>query len=299
MITILLQVLEILKTIFIILLITVLLMTIFLFKGDIKTKIPKKIKKNYKFGIKQLNKRNIFMISPKEVKNTKKIILYLHGGSYVMELNNKHWNFLSDIVDDTDSTIIIPDYPLTPKYNYKDVFNMVEPLYKNILENKSNKEFIVMGDSAGGGLALALVQKMGEDGIEMPDKTILLSPWLDVTLKNPDISKIEPNDPILNRLALKISGENYAGKDRKDLYLVSPINGPLEKLKNVTIFTGTYDILDADVKLLQKNANEKGIKIDVREYEKAVHVWMLNRYAKKNSYMAEEAYQEIIALLKK
>ena len=101
-----------------------------------------------------------------------------------------------------------------------------------------------MGDSAGGGLALALVEKMGEEeNIAMPNQTILISPWLDVRMNNPKIAEIEENDPMLNKAALKLAGENYAGKDGIDSYLVNPADGPLDKLQNVSIFTGTYDII--------------------------------------------------------
>lgn len=290
-------VLEILKRIFIILFILIILIIIFLFKGEVQSVVPRKIKQRYNYRSKRINKRKVFVLSSKEKRN-KMIILYLHGGSYVGALNREHWNFLADIIDDSGATIVVPDYPLTPKYNYEDVFNMVEPIYKKIINNKKDNEFIIMGDSAGGGLALALVQKLADSNIELPSKTILLSPWLDVRLKNPDIKKIEPNDPVLNKLALMVAGEHYAGKNGKNSYLVNPIDGPLTKLKNVTIFTGTYDILNADARLLIKKASDVNIKINMKEYEKAVHIWMLNRYSKKNSYKAEEAYQEIITLLK-
>lgn len=291
-------ILDILRIIFIILFMTIILIIIFLFKGEVQSIVPKKIKKKYNFKTKKANKRRVFVLTPKNKEHTKMIILYLHGGSYVGALNNEHWDFLSDIIDDTGATIVVPDYPLTPKYNYEDVFNMVEPIYINILKNKKDNKFILMGDSAGGGLGLALVQKLGEENIEMPNKTILLSPWLDVRLQNPEIQKIEPNDPILSKVALKVAGEHYAGKDGRNSYLVNPIDGPLKNLRNVIIFTGTYDILNADTKILLKRASLENVKIDIKEYEKAVHIWMLNRYTKKNSYKAEEAYQDIITLLK-
>lgn len=291
--------LKIITKIIVILIIIMILSILFLFKGEVQSIVPLKIQKEYALKVKKINKRKIFVISPKENNdNIKDIILYIHGGAYMGAIYSEHWNFIADIVDDTGATIIVPDYPLTPKYNYKDVFYMMEPLYKGIVENKKDTNFILMGDSAGGGLSLALIQKMGEENIEMPDKTILLSPWLDVRLQNPDINKIEPNDPILNRLSLIISGEHYSGEDGKDSYFVNPVDGPLNNLKNITIFTGTHDILNADANLLVERANRKNIKIDLREYENAVHIWMLTRNSKKPEYKAEEAYQEIITLLK-
>lgn len=290
-------IIDLLAIIFTLMVITIILSIIFLFKGEVQSVVPKYIKQKYNFKIREIKNRKVFMISKDNI-GTEKLILYLHGGSYVGAMNSEHWRFLSDIIDDTGVTIVIPDYPLTPKYNYKDVFNMIEPLYQEILDKKDNNKFIIMGDSAGGGMALALIQKMKEKGVEIPNHTILLSPWLDVTMKNPDISKIEENDPVLNKLALVISGEHYSGKDGKESYLVNPIRGALEGLKNITIFTGTYDILNADARLLVENAKEKDLEIDIREYEKAVHIWMMNRHGKRNNYQAEEAYKDIIKLLK-
>ena len=58
-------------------------------------------------------------------------------------------------------------------------------------------------------------------------------------------------------------------------YLVNPINGPVENLKNVTIFTGTYDILNPDSKIFVEKAKEKGVNINLKEYDKKAHIWIV------------------------
>ena len=77
--------------------------------------------------------RNVFILTPKNVEKTDMVILYFHGGSYMAGITNEHWNFLEKVINNTGATVILPDYPLSPKHNYKDVFNMVEPLYIDIL----------------------------------------------------------------------------------------------------------------------------------------------------------------------
>lgn len=99
--------------------------------------------------------------------------------------------FLEKLANDTKSTIVMPDYPLTPKYTYKDVFNMVEPLYKEIISKVDAKNLVMMGDSAGGGITLALAEKISQNNIQLPSKTILISPWLDVTLTNEKIKEVQ------------------------------------------------------------------------------------------------------------
>ncbi len=204
--------------------------------------------------------RSVFIVTPKNSEKSNKVILYFHGGSYVAEATKQHWDFIEKIVDDTKATVIMPDYPLTPKYNYKDVFKMVEPLYKEIIEKVDPNQLIVMGDSAGGGLTLALEQKIGKENITMPAKTILISPWLDVRLNNPKIDEVQKNDKQLNKEALKLAGIAYAGEDGINNYLVNPIDGDLSKLKNVIVLTGTYDILNPDVHILKRRAQEVGVR---------------------------------------
>ena len=275
------------------------ILIIYLFKGDVKARVPGYMKDEYNISEEEVENRPVYTITPKNGVTNELVIMYVHGGSYVGNLEKEHWKTCSDIINQLGCTIIVPDYPLTPKYNYKDTISMMETLYKQLIEKIDPSNFIVMGDSAGGGLSLALLEKVGEENIQMPNQTILISPWLDVRLNNPEIEEVEPNDLELNKSALKIAGENYAGKDGIDSYLVNPIDGPLDKLKNVSIFTGTNDILNPDIKILQERAKEVGTEINVYETEGATHVWLLYKYKdEKNDPLVQEPYKQMIELLK-
>lgn len=275
------------------------ILIIYLFKGDVKARVPGYMKDEYNISEEEVENRPVYTITPQNGVTNELVIMYVHGGSYVGDLEKEHWKTCSDIINQLGCTIIVPDYPLTPKYNYKDTISMMETLYKQLMEKIDPSNFIVMGDSAGGGLSLALLEKVGEENIQMPNQTILISPWLDVRLNNPEIEEVEPNDPELNKSALKIAGENYAGKDGIDSYLVNPIDGPLDKLKNVSIFTGTNDILNPDIKILQERAKEVGTEINVYETEGATHVWLLYKYKdEKNDPLVQEPYKQMIELLK-
>lgn len=263
---------------------------------DIQTKVPKEIKETCDVKTEQYIERNIFIVKPKNKEKSEITILYFHGGSYVAEATKQHWEFIEKIVNDTGATVILPDYPLTPKYNYKDVFKMVVPLYKEIIDKIDTKQLILMGDSAGGGLGLALEEKIGEENLPMPAKTILISPWLDVRLTNPSINEVEKNDKELNKETLKLAGIAYAGEDGINSYLVNPIEGEISKLKNVTILTGTHDILNPDVKLLKEKAQTVGVQIDIKEYEQAGHIWIIEKNSTQE--LVQQGYQDIIKLIK-
>ncbi len=261
---------------------------------DIETKIPQKANESCDIETKEFMSRKIFIIKPKTEQLSKKVILYFHGGAYVAEATTLHWDFLEKLANDTKSTIVMPDYPLTPKYTYKDVFNMVEPLYKEIISKVDAKNLVMMGDSAGGGITLALAEKISQNNIQLPSKTILISPWLDVTLTNEKIKEVQKNDKDLNKEKLLIAGISYA-RDEEGMksYLVNPINGPLSKLKNVIIYTGTYDILNPDTHLLQEKAKKEGIDIQIKEYEQAPHIWIINNINKQDELQLK-AYQDLV-----
>lgn len=260
--------------------------------ADIQTRIPKEAEEICQIETKQFMGRNIFIVTPKNKERSDINILYFHGGAYVAEATKQHWEFIEQMVNDTGATIILPDYPLTPKYTYKDVFRMVEPLYKEIIEKIDSTRLILMGDSAGGGLGLALEEKLGEENIEMPAKTILISPWLDVRLNNPMIDEVQKKDKELNKETLKLAGIAYAGEDGIESFLVNPIEGDLSKLKNVTILIGTHDILNPDVHRLKQRANEVGVLIEVKEYEQAGHIWMIEKNSSQE--LVQQGYQTIL-----
>ena len=259
---------------------------------DIESKAPEEVQIDCNLETEEFIGRKVFIITPKNERKSEKVILYLHGGSYVAETSSNHWRFLEKLVKDTNATIILPDYPLTPKYTYKDVFTMITPLYKEIIEEVSTDNLILIGDSAGGGMSLALLEKLSSEKVEMPYKTILISPWLDVRLENPEIDKIQKYDKDLNKETLKIAGIAYAGEDGMNSYLVNPIDGDLSKLKNVTIFTGTYDILNPDVHVLEEKAQKANVELKIKEYDGAGHIWFINDNSGKE--LDEKGYQDLL-----
>ena len=271
---------KILLRIFLAIILLMLVIAILVFSyyktAEIETKKPQEIEETCKIETKEYKQRKVFIITPKEAIENNLTILYFHGGSYVAEASDNHWDFIQNIVKDTGATVILPDYPLAPKYNYKDVFNMVEPLYNEIIKNINPENLVIMGDSAGGGISLALVEKLSQENITIPSKTILISPWLDVRLTNPKIDEIQKQDKKLNKETLKLAGIAYGGNDGINSYLVNPIEGDLSKIKNVTILTGTNDILNPDVHLLQEKAKKINVAIDVKEYKNA-RTYMDNR----------------------
>lgn len=241
----------------------------------------------------QVNGRKVFSLSPKNSHDSGKCILYFHGGAYIQNFVIFHWKFLAELVKKTGCTIIAPDYPLAPQFTYKESFAMADVLYKQLLLNVNPKDLILMGDSAGGGFALALAQKIRNEQIDQPGQVILLSPWLDITLSNPDIKAVRGIGPFLGIEGLQEAGRIYAGDAGPDHYLLSPINGSLEGLGKISVFIGTRDILVADARKFKQLTGSMGIEINYHEYEDMLHAWMFLNFPE-----SKKARQQIIDLVK-
>lgn len=240
----------------------------------------------------QVNNRNVFTLSPKNKKGSSRHILYLHGGAYVQNFVIFHWKFLAELVNKTGCSITAPDYPLAPEHTYKESFAMAEVVYRQLVSMIKPADLIFMGDSAGGGFVLALAQKIRDEHDLPPGQIILLSPWLDITLTNPNIKDIDGIDPFLGIEALQKVGELYSGDVSPDHHLLSPINGSFEGLGKISVFIGTKDILVADARKLKSIAESMGIEINYYEYADMVHVWMLLNFPE-----SKKAKQQIIDLV--
>lgn len=104
-----------------------------------------------------------------------------------------------------------------------------------------------MGDSAGGGLSLALAEYFRMEGIRLPDELVLISPWVDTVMENEEIKAYEPKDPFLCVSSLRVCARHWAGDLDVHDWRISPIYGDMKGIHNVTVFTGTSEIFYPDI----------------------------------------------------
>jgi acetyl esterase/lipase len=235
---------------------------------------PKLLENRFNISKDVFSKRNVWTISDKSAL-CKQHILYLHGGAYVVNFTLPHWRYMATLAERLNATVIAPDYPLAPEHHAADVFDMLLPLYEKVVATCGKENLSLMGDSAGGGLALALAQQIREHNFVQPAHIMLLSPWLDVTMSNPKITQVDKEDPVLNVQGLIESGKQYAGDlDPRDPR-VSPLYGSLDGLAPITLFIGTADVLLPDCRKLKVKAQFKGQTIAYYEYEGMLHDGML------------------------
>jgi len=237
-------------------------------------KIPKSIAKKFDIQVIIQDNRKIWELTKKD-NESDIIILYLHGGAYYANINVQHWYFIEQILLTTNAKIIVPDYPLAPEANCLDVYSFIATLYSRIISEYPNKRIILMGDSAGGGIALGFAQDIKNEEVKQAEEIILFSPWLDVSMNNPDIIELEKKDNMLSTNGLKHAGIKYA--DNLDLtdYRVSPIYGEFNGLGRISIFTGTNDILIADARKCKILLEKQDITFNYFEYPDMMHDWVI------------------------
>lgn len=167
------------------------------------------------------------------------------------------------------ATFTVPVYTLAPRATASAVVAEVAAVQRALAAP------VVMGDSAGAGLALALAQALKAQGRTAEQELVLLSPWVDVTMTNPEITAVAQRDPLLGSEALALAGLLYAGVDATTDAKVSPINGDLALGGRLTIFIGTRDVLLPDARRLRDLAEQAGTSVTYVEEPEMLHDWML------------------------
>jgi acetyl esterase/lipase len=237
--------------------------------------VPKHIKRSYAWSLQTIDKMGIATFENKE-KVREKHIIFFHGGGYIFEASPYHWQLAEKIVKKSYCRMTLIDYPLAPEHTYRQTHQAVDAAYALLSKQYPEDNFILMGDSAGGGLALAFAQQLIQDkNKKLPAGIVLLSPWLDLSMSNPDIKRLENRDHLMTLDFLLTAAKKYSHGDNPDQSLLSPINGNLTDLPKTLVFYGSEELFQPDCNRL-KSLMEAGRQKHVfREYEKMQHDWAL------------------------
>jgi len=183
-------------------------------------------------------------------------VVAIHGGAFVAHVNIFNWLNYAAMARDTGATVIVPIYPLVPQGGTAGtVVPAMADLISAQIDQHGAENVSVLGDSAGGNIALAAVQEMVRRGDPVPSRMVLSSPALDSTLSNPAIQFVD--DPVLSSVVLPdLHKYNQLWAGDLDLTdpLVSPLFGSLAGLPPTAVYIGNLDILAPDGLVLQDKA---------------------------------------------
>lgn len=204
-------------------------------------------------------------------------IFYWHGGAYVlgkMGLTDEDESIVRRLVDETQARVSYIDYPVAPEHNAATAFARLTDAYALALSN-DDLPVAFVGESAGGGLALAFGQQLRDDGHpSAPTRMVLFSPWLDVSLANPDIDDMEAFDCLLDRETLQWTGAMWADDVDIDHPMVSPLLGDVDGLGRILVFVSLHELMLPDVLALAAKAESSDdVSVQVDAYPDLPHVW--------------------------
>jgi len=212
-----------------------------------------------------------YRLAPRDGSSGRHVVFF-HGGGFVNEITPWHWLFVARLVRAAGCTVTVPMYELVPRARAREAVGTALAIVRALAAERP----VLMGDSAGGNLALSAAQAARDAGVPTAGEVVLLAPWVDLTLSNPEIAAVAPLDPMLGAAALAEAGRQYAGDDDPGRPPASPLHGDLSGLGRLTILTSTRDILHPDARRLRDLAGAApGTTVAWVEEPDVVHDWML------------------------
>lgn len=240
------------------------------------------------------------MLSLTQDPNLERVVLQLHGGGYIGAMRNKYRSF-AGLYNELGRGINVftPDYRVAPEDPYPAALKDAVSAYEWLLgAGYKPEQIVVAGDSAGGGLSLAMCLYLKDHGIELPEGLILMSPWTDLTASGESYETNFTKDPLFgNTKDSMIYNLDYVGdEDPKDPY-ISPLFGSYEGFPPMLIQVGSIEMLLSDSVSLAKKAKEAGGKVRLSIYEEMFHVFQMGELILPESKQAWEEIGKFLRVL--
>ncbi|MGQ0481719.1 MAG: alpha/beta hydrolase fold domain-containing protein [Pseudonocardia sp.] len=194
------------------------------------------------------------------------VVLYLHGGGYVIGSPRTHRGMVAELVTKLGATAAVLDYRMGPEFRHPAALDDAAAAYRELIASGYPAERIVLaGDSAGGGLSLALAMRLRGQDVPAPAAVAMICPWVDA---RPDLARVRPEaprEPLLRSASLANFASLYT-PDGADDPEISPVLGELAGLPPLIMHSAGDDPLAADADLLMERAAAAGVTIDHRRY---------------------------------
>jgi acetyl esterase/lipase len=203
-------------------------------------------------------------------------VLFLHGGGYVTGSPALYRHFTWRIATAARAHVLAIDYRLAPEHPFPAALDDALAAYRWLVAGRADPQrTAVLGDSAGGGLALALLLKLRDDGLVLPAAAVALSPWTDLALTGASLSLNAKSDPMLNVADARLFAGCYlAEADARNPY-ASPLYGNPAGLPPTLIHVGSDEILHDDATRTAENLRSAGCPVQIEVWPRMPHGWHL------------------------
>jgi epsilon-lactone hydrolase len=197
-------------------------------------------------------------------------VLYLHGGALVGDIDLFHWRLTAGLAAASGARVVLPAYPLAPTHTWRDSHPALRRVFEQVAI-ESPQGVTLMGDSAGGGLALAVAQQAASLPGPQPTGLALVSPWVDLAGDTPGTEEQRAHDPWLRLTKMRLYGGWWAGDDDVHRPEVSPLHGAMTGLPDTVVLCGTRDLLLPQVRALVTRLRAAGVPTTYREQKGLLH----------------------------
>jgi acetyl esterase/lipase len=233
-----------------------------------------------RFNMTTIERENYSMklLAPKDNPNRSHAILQLHGGGYTGAVRNAYYVFAGLYSELGHGCLVLtPDYRVAPENPYPAALADALDAYLWLLDQGFfGEQIIIAGDSAGGGLAMALTMYLKDHRLPMPGGIVAMSPWTDLTASGESYETNYEKDVLFgNTRESLIYNNDYPGDhDKMDPY-ISPLFGDFRQFQPMLIQVGGDEMLLSDSTAVASKARQQGIKVRLSIYEGMFHVFQM------------------------
>ncbi len=204
------------------------------------------------------------------------VLLYLHGGAYITGSCHTHRGLAGHLAQSAGLDCFLLDYRLAPEHPFPAAVEDAQAAYLALHNQDPARTIVLAGDSAGGGLALALALRLRDAGHAAPGAMALLSPWTDLTLSLPTHQSKAAKDPFFpDSTTLSMAAQLYAASSDLTQPLVSPHFAALHDLPPTLIHVGEHEALLGDAQALAAKLQAAGTSVQLQEFQGMWHVWQI------------------------
>lgn len=203
------------------------------------------------------------------------VILYFHGGGYVGGSIASHRNLTGNLALASKCQLLSVEYRLAPENPHPAAVEDALNSYKWLLsEGYDPKKIAISGDSAGGGLAIAVQLKIRDEGLPLPVASAPISPWIDMGLSGDTMSSRQSRDPLIRLDLIHEFKSQFLGpiNNSNDPY-ASPLQADLSGLPPMLIHVGDDEMLLSDSERLAEKASAAGVSVTLEIWPEMIHVW--------------------------
>lgn len=199
-------------------------------------------------------------------------VFFVHGGGYVVCSPRTHRPLTSRLAVTLNATVVVPSYRLAPEHPFPAGLDDIQAAYLDLLATGVDPaRLTVAGDSAGGGMALALALRLRDAGLPLPARLILISPWTDLTLSGESLARCDKADHMLSQRWIQAKTPLYVGTQDPRHPHLSPLFGDFQGLPPTLVQTGTEEILLSDSTRLAERAQAAGWPLTLQLWQGMWH----------------------------